>query len=260
MAPRLSVYLIVKNEARDLPVCLESIKALTEEIIVVDDFSTDNTAQIARSYGARVFQRKMEGYGTQKQFALEQCHGDWVFSLDADERVTPALASELKRLLDHPGPTMGYEVPRHMFFLGKRLRFGGVGTDHVLRFFKREKGKYLPLEIHERVNVQGPVGILSGALDHYSYASLEDYLQKIPIYTDLSARARWSQGKRFSLWHHLRPGWELFLRVILRGAWLDGQAGLTYAALSAHAAWLRSIRLRELEQEAARTNPSAARS
>ncbi len=248
MPPQLSAYLIVKNEARDLPGCLASLKGLADEIIVVDDLSTDNTPALARTVGAKVFERKMNGYGTQKQFALEQCTGDWVLSIDADERVTPALAEEIRSVLKQPGALVGYEVPRHMFFLGKRLRFGGVGRDWVLRFFKRQKGRYLPLEIHERVEVEGPCGRLTNALDHYSYATMDEYLQKIPSYTAMAAQQRWDQGKRFSIWHHLRPGWELLNRVILRGAWLDGQEGLTYAALSAHAAWLRSVKLREIEQ------------
>ncbi len=247
MNPRLSVYLMVKNEARDLPACLASVKSFADEIIVVDDQSTDETVAIARSFGAQVFERKMEGYGTQKQFALEKCHGDWVLSIDADERVTPSLAQEIQAILSASQPFSGFEIPRHMFFLEKRLRFGGVGRDYVLRFFQRAKGRYEPREIHERVELSGPCGKLKGALDHYSYASLDEYLQKIPAYTALSAQERWAKGKRFSAWHHLRPGWEIFQRIILRGAWLDGQAGLMYAALSAHAAWLRSVKLWEME-------------
>jgi len=133
-----------------------------------------------------------------------------------------------------------------MYFLGKRLRFGGVGKDRVLRFFLRDKGRYLPLEIHEQVVVNGVVRRLKGPLDHFSYATLEEYLEKIPTYTTMAAQARWDAGKRFTVLYHLRPVWELFSRVVLKGAWLDGQAGLMYAALSAHAAWLRCVKLWEM--------------
>ncbi len=245
--PKLSAYLIVKNEARDLPACLDSLKGLADELVVVDDESSDRTADLARQRGAKVFSRKLDGFGTQKQFALERCSGDWVFSIDADERVTPGLAKEMTEALAQTNGAVGYTVPRRMYFLGKRLRFGGVGSDWVLRFFRRGKGRYRPLEIHEQVEVDGPVGRLQGPLDHFSYATLDEYLEKIPAYTSMAAQARWNAGKRFHAWHHFRPAWELFSRVVLKGAWLDGQAGLMYAALSAHAAWLRSVKLWEIE-------------
>jgi len=245
--PRLSAYLIVKNEARDLPACLDSLKGLADEMVVVDDESSDRTADLARERGAKVFSRELDGFGSQKQYALERCSGDWAFSIDADERVTSDLAREISAVLAQTGGPAGYAVPRRMYFLGKRLRFGGVGSDRVVRLFRRSQGRYRPLEIHEQVEVDGAVGLLHGNLDHFSYATLDEYLEKIPTYTALAAEARWKAGKRFHGWHHFRPAWELFSRVVLKGAWLDGQAGLIYAALSAHAAWLRSAKLWEIE-------------
>jgi glycosyltransferase involved in cell wall biosynthesis len=244
--PLLSAYLIVKNEARDLPACLASLKGLAEEIVVVDDESTDDTLRLVETFGAKTFKRKMQGFGSQKQFALEQCTGEWVLSIDADERVSPELATAIREAISKKDGPAGYFLKRHMFFLGKRLRFGGVGSDWVLRLFRRSLGRYEPREIHERVEVKGETARLSGHLDHYSYTTLDEYLQKIPAYTSMAAQQRWDEGKRFAFWHHARPGWELFSRVVLKGAWLDGQAGLTYAALSAHAAWLRSMKLKEL--------------
>ncbi len=244
---RLSAYLIVKNEERDLPGCLETLKGLADEIIVVDDNSTDRTLAIAGQFGAKTFSRTMDGYGSQKQFALDQCTCEWALSLDADERLTPALVEEIRRVTSKEEGPDGYDVSRLMFFLGQRLRFGGVGRDWVLRLFRRTKGKYLPKEIHERIEVNGKVGRLQHPMNHFSYATLDEYLAKIPAYTALSAQARWQAGQRFSLLSHLRPGWELFSRVILKGAWLDGQAGLIYAALSSHAAWLKSVKLWDIE-------------
>src|SRR5882672_7460839 len=145
--PKLSAYLIVKNEARDLPACLDSLKGLADEFVVVDDESSDRTPELCRERGAKVFSKKLDGYGSQKQYALEHCTGDWAFSIDADERVTPALAREISEIVSQNSGTAGYLVPRQMYFLGQRLRFGGVGQDWVLRFFRREKGRYRPLEI-----------------------------------------------------------------------------------------------------------------
>ncbi len=244
----ISAYIITKNEERDLPGCLDSLKGLADELVVVDDESSDRTVALAKERGAKVFSRKMMGYGSQKQFALDQCLGEWVLSIDADERVSPDLAEALRQAARPSRGLDGYYLKRHLYFLGQRLRFGGVGHDWVLRFFRRNQGRYEPREVHERVVVSGKTGRLRGHLDHFSYASLDDYLQKIPVYTALAARQRWKEGKRFSFWQHLRPGWELLNRIVLHGAWLDGHAGLTYAALSAHAAWLRSIKLKEMEK------------
>jgi glycosyltransferase involved in cell wall biosynthesis len=262
--PKLSAYLIVKNEARDLPACLDSLKGLADELVVVDDESTDQTIDIARQYGAMTLRRKLDGFGSQKQFALEHCSGDWVLSIDADERVSPELAAEIRSVLEAQGRDVGatgpeprangYFISRRMFFLGKRLRFGGVGKDWVMRLFRRTQGRYQPLEVHEQVEVQGATGRFQGSLDHFSYATLNEYLEKVPFYTALAAQQRWKTGKRFSVWHHVRPAWELFSRILLKGAWLDGQAGLIYAALSAHAAWLRSVELWDYEQHSHRSN------
>src|SRR5262245_21509875 len=112
--PPLSAYLIVKNEARDLPACLDSLKGLAQELVVVDDESTDRTAALCRERGAKVFSRKLDGFGSQKQYALEQCTGDWVLSIDADERVTPELAQEITRFLANPAGPVGFNVPRRM--------------------------------------------------------------------------------------------------------------------------------------------------
>jgi glycosyltransferase involved in cell wall biosynthesis len=244
----LSAYIIVKNEARDIPGCLDSLKGLADQVVVVDDESTDPTVALCKNWGARVFSRKLEGFGSQKQFALEQCTGDWVLSVDADERVTPELAREIKAVIAQNSPVAGYLISRNMYFLGHRLRHGGVGKDWVLRFFRRDKGRYLPKEIHEQVIVSGTTQKLRSPLDHFSYATLEEYLEKLPAYTALSARKKWEAGQRFSIVQHFRPAWELFIRVVIKGAWLDGQAGLIYAALSSHAAWLRYVKLWELEQ------------
>ena len=247
--PELSVFIITENEAADITDCLESLRGLADEIVVVDSHSTDETAELCRREGARVIPRVFDGYGSQKQFALDQARGTWALSIDADERVTPALSCEIRMLIRSSPRHAGYQIRRHFYFLGKRLRYGGVGSDHVLRLFRRDCGFFRNLKVHERIEVRGTVGRLKNPIEHYSYPTLEEYMEKCNRYTTLAAQDLRARGRRFAWWDHLRPGWELFTRVVLKSAWLDGHAGLTYAALSSHAAWLRAIKLREMEMK-----------
>src|SRR5579863_7922788 len=125
--PQLSAFLITKNEAADILACLESLRGLADEIVVVDDNSTDETPALCRRFGVKVLTRTLDGFATQKQFALDQTTGTWALSIDADERVTPALAQEIRALIQSNPPENGFEVRRNFYFLGKRLRFGGLG-------------------------------------------------------------------------------------------------------------------------------------
>ena len=247
--PRLSAVLIVKNEEKDLPDCLQSLQGLVDEIIVVDDESTDQTRSIAERAGAKVFSHKLESFGEQKQFAVSQATGDWIFSIDADERVTASLRNEIKTVIQSPLAD-GFEVRRDFYFLGRKLRFGGQGQDWVVRLFRSGKGRFRKVAVHESIEVDGQVSRLQSPLDHFSYASLEEYLTKCNQYTALAAKDHFARGKRCHAWtSHIRPSWELFSRIALKSAWLDGQPGLMYACLSAHAVWLRQMKLWELEHK-----------
>lgn len=244
----LSAFLIVKNEAVDLPDCLQSLRGLADEIVIVDSGSTDATAEIAHAVGVRWFHRAFDGYSAQKQFALDQCRGDWALSIDADERVSAPLAAEIRQTIALPSALAGYRLRRHLYFLGRRLRFGGVGTDWPLRLFRRSRGRYSGTQVHERIDVSGNVGTLNAPLLHFSYASIAEYHEKSRAYAALGAEDLHARGRRFGLLDWARPAWELINRIALRGAWLDGWPGLAYAALSAQSAWRRSAALRRLQE------------
>jgi ADP-heptose:LPS heptosyltransferase len=244
---QLSAFIITKNEAADIAGCLQSLRGLAQDIVVVDSGSTDDTVAICQRLGARVFNRPFDGFGAQKQFALDQTTGDWAFSIDADEQVSPGLAEEIRAVMQSSPRENGFEVRRNFYFLGKRLRYGGVGSDWVLRLFRRDKGRFRAVRVHEGVEVSGAVGRLRNPLEHYSYPTLGEYLDKREHYTTLAAEEFQKRGKRFSWMDSLRPVWELFVRVVIKGAWLDGRAGLQYAKLSAESPWLRALKLRHLE-------------
>lgn len=245
---KLSVIIIAKNEERDLPGCLDSVKGLADEIVLVDGRSTDRTREIARAAGAKVFEKDWEGYGPQKQHALEQASGDWVLNLDADERLSPALAEEIRSVLRGSGSPNGYELPFHVYFLGRRLRFGGCAREFHVRLFRRSAASYAGKAIHEGITVTPPLARLSAPVRHESYHDLGEYLEKCREYTGLIARDKYAKGQRFAVWHHLRLPWEFFVRYVAKLGFLDGNAGLVYAALSSYYAWLKHVRLLDLER------------
>ncbi len=245
--PFLSALIIAKDEEHDLPGCLKSLEGLCDEIVViVGAESTDKTEAIARNSGARVALRAFDGYAGQKQAALDLARGEWVLSIDCDERVSPELARGIKAALKNPQGASGFEISFRVFFLGRRLRFGGLGHERHLRLFKRASGRFVGGQIHEGVEVSGAIRRLEGAMDHAPYRGISEYLAKMDAYTTLAAQKRFERGGRFHLWHHAILPWDFFSRAVLKLGFLDGRAGLVWAGLSAFHHWLKYAKLREM--------------
>ena len=236
---RLSAVLITRNEETNLPGCLASLSGLVDEIVIVDSESTDRTVAVAEAAGARVVRHRFGGFGAAKQRALDLAVGTWVLSIDADERVTPALADEIRRLLDSESACSGYLVRRDVFFLGKRLRFGGMGNDWVLRLFRRAGARFSLSPVHEHVEIAGRAARLHAPLEHHAYRSLAEHVEKMNRYTDIQAQMKSERGVRYRNWMWVRLPWEVFARCVLRLGLLDGTAGVVFATMSAYSAWLR---------------------
>jgi len=211
--------------------------------VVLDDGSTDATVSIAKQSGARVAMRPFDDFGRQKQAALEMATGSWILSIDADERVTPALAREIAQVIRREQTADGYWLRRTMVYLGRRLRFGGAGSEWILRLARREGARFAPLPVHEHLIVDGRTERLSGALDHIKYRSLREHVDTINRYTELAARRKREAGRRFSVTHVLRIPWELFSRLVLRLGILDGRAGVIHASMAAFYAFVQYAKL-----------------
>ncbi len=236
---RLSVTVIAWNEEERLRACLDSV-AWADEIVVVDAESTDKTAALAREFTERVWVRPWPGFAAQKNFALDQVSGDWVLSLDADERVTPELADRIRNILAEDRGAAGYSIPRRNIFWGAWVRHGGLYPDYQLRLFRRGAGRFAEDAVHESVRVDGRVDVLAETLLHESYRDLEDFVRRSNRYSTLAARDWLRRGRRVSLGALIMKPLGRFLSMyIVRGGFLDGWRGLVLAVLYAEYVFLR---------------------
>lgn len=239
----LSAVLIVLNEEAYLTECLASLQGLAGEIVVLDGGSTDRTVAIAESHGARVQHRPFDDFGRQKQAALDLAMGEWVLSIDADERVTPALADEIRRVVADPTSVEGYLIRRDLVYMGTRLRWGGTQNDWVLRLARRTAARFTDAPVHERLVVEGREERLAAPMTHLKYRTLAEHVATIDHYTTMMARDRHAQGRRFSMLHVFRIPAELWTRLVLRLGILDGRLGVIHAAMAAFYTFLKYAKL-----------------
>ena len=250
MATSLSVIVITHNESARLRACLESV-AFADEVVVVDNGSTDDTVAIARAMGARVNQTPdWPGFGPQKNRALDLASRDWVLSIDADERVTPRLREEIEAAIRAPAFN-AYTVNRRSSYCGQYISHSGWYPDRLLRLFRRGAGRFSDALVHEALQVQGPVGRLDGELLHESYANFEAVLDKMNRYSTAGAQALHRKGVKGSLAKALGHGLWAFLRTYLfKRGFLDGRLGLALAVSNAEGTYYRYLKLWLLQRDA----------
>lgn len=241
----ISACIITFNEADRIGDCLASL-AFCDEVVVVDSQSTDATAALAATAGARVLQRPFDGFRSQKQFAVEQAAHDWVLCLDADERVSDALRASIEQARAGGfASAAGYRFARLSDYFGKFLRHGNAYPDRVLRLFDRRRGGWRgKREVHEAASVDGAVATLAGDLIHYPYRSLEQQLLKTQRYARMMAEHDFARGKRATLGKLiLSPAWRFWRGYLFRGGFLDGWHGLVYAYVRANYVRQKTIML-----------------
>jgi glycosyltransferase involved in cell wall biosynthesis len=247
--PKLSVTVITRNEAADIGDALASV-AWADEIIVVDSQSTDETTAIARRHTERVVVREWPGYIEQKNYAASLASHDWILSLDADERVTPALASEIKSQLAGTPSADAFRIPRVTFHLGRWIRTTDWYPDYQLRLYDRRAAQWTGKYVHEAVTVSGKTGRLRGELQHYAYRDIADHLETIDRYTTLAARQMQEAGRRAGLAEIAGHPPLAFLRNYLaHGGIRDGAAGFIISAMNAYYVFLKFAKLWELQNQ-----------
>ncbi|HJW03926.1 MAG TPA: glycosyltransferase family 2 protein [Azospira sp.] len=243
----VSAVLITLNAAGQLEACLSSL-SFADEIVIVDSGSSDATLEIAVRHGARVIRQEWLGFGPQKQFAVSQARHDWVFCIDADEKVTPELALAIEAALREPR-FQAYRVPRCNRFLGRFLRHGEGYPDWNLRLFHRDHARWSDDRVHEHVQTTGAVGALAGDLLHDSAETLESYLAKQNRYTSLAAEAALEAGKRTGVGRLLlSPLFRFFKFYVLRRGFLDGMPGLVHTLIGCMNSFTKYAKMLDLQQ------------
>ena len=235
--PLLSVAIITLNEERNLARTLASV-SFVDEIVVVDSGSTDRTLEVAESFGAKVFRREWPGFAPQKNFAIAQCTGDWVLSLDADEELSPELRTQLRLLLPSNPPADAYYLKRRNLFLNRWIRHGGFYPDPKLRLFRRSAAnfantpKFEERPVHETIVFNGESSTLDFDLIHHAYPTLHDYIEHMDRYSTLGAEILVKQGRVSNsiaafYWNiFLLPSLEFLKNFVFRLGFLDGREGL----------------------------------
>ncbi len=243
----VTVTVITLNEATNIEPCLASV-AWADEVLVVDCGSQDGTQGLARAKGARVLQRDWPGYAAQKNYAAGEASHDWILSIDADERVTPALADEVRRVLSGQPAIAGYRIPRVTWHLSRWIRTTDWYPDYQLRLYHRARASWTLRAVHESVKAQGEVGELTNDLQHFAYRDVGHHHATMERYTTLAAKEMYDQGRRAGVLEVTVHPFAAFIRnYILRRGMLDGTAGLIISAMNAYYVFLKFAKLWALE-------------
>ncbi|MBZ5698922.1 MAG: glycosyltransferase family 2 protein [Acidobacteriia bacterium] len=244
--PALTAILISYNEELDLPRALASLAGIADEIILVDSGSTDRTCQIARTFGARVYTRKLDSFAEQKNYAASLSSNDWLLSIDCDEELDLELRSSMLAWKPRVPDKNGYAFPRMTNYLGGWIRHSGWYPDYKLLLYRREKGKFVGA-LHERVHVEGPVGRLNGHVLHYQVRSLAEHKAKPDVFSTMAAEDMFAHGRKS--WRAamiFAPPWTIIQRLVFQLGVLDGRRGWLIAWMSAKYIYVKYRKLGRL--------------
>jgi glycosyltransferase involved in cell wall biosynthesis len=240
---QLSVIVITRNEIANISKCLQSL-AFADEVLVLDNASTDGTAELAKKWGAQVVTSDdWPGFGPQKNRVLDLAKGDWVLSIDADERVTPELRDEILSIIATTSH-LSFSIPRLSSYCGQYILHSGWNPDYVVRLFRRGEARFSDDLVHERLLTQGPSARLKAHLMHLSFPDFESVLDKVNRYSTAGAVSMSNKKKSSSLWGAFGRGvWAFFRTYVLRRGFLDGQLGLALALSNAEGTYYRYAKL-----------------
>ena len=246
---KLSVVVLSKNEERNIEECLKSVDGWAEEIVLVDDLSSDNTVKIASNYTDKILSRRMDVEGRQRNFAYAQAKNLWVLSLDADERVSQELKKEIEDVLSKETQYNGFTIHRRNFIGDYWVRYGGWYPSPQLKLFRRDKFRYEEVGVHPRAFMDEPCGHLKSDIIHYSYKNIEDFLNKLNNQTTREAQKWFEQNKPMRLGRFIWRTYDRFIRTyFVKKGYKDGYIGFVVAYLAGLYQFLSYLKYREISR------------
>jgi glycosyltransferase involved in cell wall biosynthesis len=261
MKQLLTTIIPCKNEERNIRPCIESVLDISDEILVADSGSTDRTMEIAREYDCRIIEREYVYSADFKNWAIPQAKHEWILLVDADERVTPELAEEIRQILQEEPDQDGYVIYRKNYIFGRVVKRSGWGTDKVLRLFRRDLSRYKDMRVHSEIVIEsGKAGRLRGKLEHYTYWTFRQIMEKYERYATWAAEDLRDRGKKAGFLHlTCVPLWRFIRQYVVQRGFLDGIPGLIVCTLSMYYVFLKYAKLWAFQHGMEQPNPEKER-
>lgn len=239
---KISAIIPTLNEEIHIADAIKSV-SFADEIIVIDSNSTDKTLEIVEKMNVKIIKRKFDDFSSQKNYAITQATHNWIYILDADERVTADVEKEILEAVKNPKDFVGFYVRRTFYFCGKKINYGGCQRDKVVRLFLKEHCKYEGV-VHETIVANGKLGFFKNKIDHFSYKGYDHYISKMNHYGELRAKQYFKTGLKVNLFHILiKPPARFFIHYFIRLGFLDGFPGFIFAKTQAYGVLTRYIKL-----------------
>ena len=231
----------------------DAIKSVpfADEIIIIDSFSTDQTLALAKKYKVKILQRVFDDFSSQKNYAIDKAKYNWIYVLDADERVSEELRKEILKILTNTQNHVGFYIYRSFFYYDKAIRFGGWQRDKVIRLFRKDKCKYNGDLVHERIKFNGKIGVLKNKIKHFSYTGFDHYKNKMEHYASLKAKSLYQKKRSVNFFHlYIKPPVRFFIDFFIKFGILDGKPGMILASHHYHEVKVRYKNLKQLYKNA----------
>ena len=240
---KITAIIPTLNEEIHIDDAIKSV-GFADEILIIDSYSSDKTVEIAEKHNVKIIKRKFDDFSSQKNFAIDQAQHDWIYILDADERVTPKVEKEILEAVQNPENHVGFYVRRTFYFAGKKINYSGCQRDKVIRLFLKEFCRYNGSPVHETIQAKGEIGFFKHKIDHFSYKNYDHYISKMNHYGALRGKQFFEKGKKVTLFHFLiKPTARFFIHYIFRLGFLDGYAGYFFAKAQAYGVYTRYVKL-----------------
>ena len=240
---KITAIIPTLNEEIHIDEAIRSV-SFADEIIVIDSFSSDQTLAIAEKHNVKIIKRKFDDFSSQKNYAIDQATHDWIYILDADERVTPEVENEIYKAVQNPGKYVGFYVRRSFYFAGKKLKYSGCQRDKVIRLFLKEFCRYNGSPVHETIHAKGEIGFFKHKIDHYSYRNYDHYMSKMNHYGALRGKQFFEKEKKVNLFHILiKPPARFLIHYFIRLGFLDGIRGYFFAKAQAYGVYTKYVKL-----------------